>query len=247
MRAFIFDTGAGQSGLQSNPPDSLGFRVVGEGVVASIFGVTSSPILAAERLRLGPLTIDDPVFMTMDFAPFEAVFGEPIGGIIGYDVFRRTVVEVDLEETRLTIHDPTTYTLTEGTWRALRFQDNHPIVSATVEGIEGLFRLDLGAAGGPHGNLVLNSPAVERHGFLDSRETVEAQLGVQPVAMGRIASFDFAGVRFDDLDVAFGLTGEGLFHDVYTMGNIGVNVLRRFRILFDYGRARIALIPKPQP
>jgi hypothetical protein len=241
---FLFDTGAGHSGIHVEPDPAMKLEPVGEAIVSSILGVTTSPILQGKTLELGPLVQSEPRLITMDFAPFTPAFGEPIGGIIGYDVLRRAVVEVDLQESRMVLHDPSAYGLPAGDWQPLHFQDNHPVIPATVEGTPGLFRLDLGASGGPHGNIVFHGPAVERLALLDGRETQEVQLGNQRAAIGTVESVEIAGVSFGETAVAFSLEEHGLFGDPYTTGNLGVDLLRSFRIVFDYGSRRIALLPK---
>ncbi len=241
--AFIFDTGAGQSGVQMNPPWAE-LNEVGSGLVVSMFGIQRTPILQAKRLELGPLVLTDPVFMTMDFAPFQPYFGETIAGIIGYDVLRRSVVEIDLAASRMRIHDPRSFVLQDGKWLALRFQDNHPIVAGRVEGRPGLFRIDLGASGGAHGNVVFHSPAVRDLGLLDGRATESAQLGAMNVEIGTISSFELDGERFGPVPVVFGVDESGIFADRFTTGSIGADLLQEFTIVFDYGNARVALARK---
>lgn len=244
MSAFIFDTGAGQCGVQIDPPPALGLTQVGSAPVASILGLRETPIYRGATLRLGPLEVSQPLLVSMDFTPFEAYFGEPIGGIIGYDILRRAVIAIDIDDSSLHIHEPTTYVLPRGEWIPLRFQHSHPIVPAKVEGKPGLFRLDLGASGGAHGNVVFHGPAVRQHGFLEDRETQPGQLGTEAVALGQIRSFELAGTTFGTTDVAFSTQGTGLFADAYTTGNIGIEMLRGFIVVFDYSHERIALIPR---
>jgi hypothetical protein len=153
------------------------------------------------------------------------------------------VVEIDLADSTMRLHDPARFELESGSWQPVRFQDNHPIVPARFAGGDGLFRLDVGAAGGPHGNVVFHRPAVEALNLLPADAT-EGQLGGATVAVGTIDWFELAGVRFDTPEVAFGQDESGIFADPHTTGNIGVGFLREFRIVFDYSRERVALVPK---
>src|SRR5439155_1433536 len=66
----------------------------------------ASPVHRAKSLRLGPLTIADPFLVEMDLAPLAQAFGQPVAGIVGYDLFSRCVVELTLAEDRLELFDP---------------------------------------------------------------------------------------------------------------------------------------------
>lgn len=88
--------------------------------------------------------------------------------------------------------------------------------------------------------------AVERYHLLSNRETRENQGvgigGSVTSRTGKLASFELAGRRFDDLIVEFAPGSAGSFSDAYTAGNIGAGVLRMFRIIFDFGNKRVAFV-----
>jgi len=242
---FIFDTGAGNSGISTSSPSAESMEKIGTGIVASIFGTEENPIFQGRSLELGPIRLRTPKFFSMDLGPLTDVFAEPVGGIIGFDVLSRCVVELDLSEQRLTLHDPESFELKDGAWQELWLQDNHPIVKAEFDGHAGLFRLDVGAAGGPHGNVVFHEPTVRRLGLTDESSSETFQLGNQNVAQGTVQSLTLAGRTFEAMDVVFAVDKIGLFSDAHTAGNIGVGILQSFRIVLDYPHKRIALIEKP--
>jgi hypothetical protein len=246
LGSFVFDTGAGQAGLRTDYPEDLEPRRIGETMVLSIFGPATNPVLRTRHLAFGPLEVDDPLFVTMDLAPLEAYFGEPLGGFVGYGILRRAIVELDLQAPSLRVHDPARYDAPDDGWFPLHFQENHPMLEAEIEGRRGFVRLDLGASGGPHGNLVLHAPAVRSMKLLEGRDTEESTLGEQTVALGKLRSLEIGGKRFEDLDVVFGLGEEGLFHDDYAMANVGVGVLSHFRIVLDYANRRVRLTPREE-
>lgn len=118
------------------------------------------------------------------------------------------------------------------------------MIEADFEGHAGLLKMDLGAAGGPFANVTLHAPAVRSLGLLDGREVETMDLGTAKVAIGRLDWFEIGGHRFEEPEAMFALGGSGPFQDPTTLGNIGVNFLAPFRILFDYGRRRIALLER---
>lgn len=242
---FIFDSGAGNSTLSPAAAESLGLPVLGTTGTMSILGLAQAPVRRAATLELGPLTIAAPVFADFDMAPFEPAFGEPVTGVIGYDVMRRAIVELEVAAGRLAIHDPATFDASGLPWRTLFSSDRHPVVEASFESHAGLFKLDVGAAGGPHGNVTMHAPAVRRLGLLEGREIREGHGPAGQVGFGTARSFELAGYRFEDPEVMFAVgTADGPFQDRETLGNIGLRFMEPFRIVFDYAGGRVAFVAR---
>lgn len=240
---FIFDTGAGGStAIDESVIETLGLQRVGETKVMSILGPSLSPVHRAASIELGSVTIEKPVIITFDMSPFAQHFDVPVVGVIGYDLLSRCVAEIDLEGKRLTLHDPATFDRSDLPWQTLQLIDRHPVIAATFEGREGLFKMDVGAAPGPFGNVTFHAPAVARMQLLEGRETQSADVGFGTVNMGKVEWFELNGHRFENPDVVFANPGPGPFADQYTTGNIGVKFLAAFRIVFDYSRDRMALV-----
>jgi len=121
----------------------------------------------------------------------------------------------------------------------------HPAVTGKAAGVpEGPFRLDLGAAGGPAGNVIFHGYTVEKYHLLDGRQVARVQAGKLHLGVGEIAWFELAGHRFERPQVLFALDADGVLGEASTLGNIGVEFLRPFRIVFDYSRSRIAFIKR---
>jgi hypothetical protein len=179
--------------------------------------------------------------MELDLQFLNDAFGLPIGGICGRDLFARAAVEIDITNESVALHDPSRFRLEGASWQELFFSGRNPAVRARFEGDrEGLFKLDTGSGW----TVSFHAPAVERFKLLAGRETRETRSagvgGSHASRAGRIAWFELAGQRFDNVDVEFTGTREGAFSDVYTAGNIGAGVLREFRVVFDYGNRRVA-------
>jgi hypothetical protein len=237
---FVFDSGASSSVISSRAARRLDLRRLGTVPVVSVFGRQEQPAGRARSLALGPLTISAPFFVEMDTSPIEQAFGAEIGGILGYDVFSRAVVEVEAAVPAISLHDPDSYELRGGAWQPLTLHYQTPAVGAAFDGHEGLFRLDLGASGSPAGNVTFHAPAVEWLGLLSERDVERTAVGEQQVAFGRIGWFELAGRRFENPDAMFALGKGGVFDDPYLDGNVGLSFLAPFRVVFDYQRRRIA-------
>lgn len=241
---FIFDTGAGAMTLSPTTAKELGLPEIARTGIMSVVGAQEAAMRRADSLRLGSLEIDSPLFVDFDLGFVEAHMGEKIAGVIGYDVLRRAVVEVDVSQGRLALHDPKTYDGSQLPWQPLYMSEQHPVIEAAFEGHTGLFKLDLGAAGGPFGNVTIHAPAVERLKLIEGRTVTKRDLGTAKVAIGKLDWFELGGHRFEEPEATFALGGPGPFQDPTTLGNIGVSFLAPFRVIFDYGRQRVALVER---
>jgi hypothetical protein len=243
LGAFIFDSGAAVTVIAPEAAAKLGLPTVGRSPLPSMFGTAAANVYRAQSLGLGPVTISGVSLVEMDLAPLNAAFGRRVEGIVGYDLFSRCIVDLTLREDALTLHDPRANRLHGLPWRPLTLPMRHPAVLAKAAGVsEGSFRLDLGAAGGPAGNVTFHGSTVKAYRLLDGRQIARVQSGRLHLGLGEIPWFELAGHRFERPMAMFALDDEGVLGEVGTLGNIGVEFLRPFRVVFDYPRSRIALI-----
>lgn len=239
---FILDSGAGAMCMNQETAEELGLEGFGEVVAVGAGGRTTASFAQGTSFQLGPLTMRDPVYVLLDLAFLSGIFGRDIGGVCGYDVFARAVVEIDAADDSVWIHDPRTFEL-DGTWQELFLDDRVPLVEAAFEGHRGLFKLDTGS----DSNVIFHAPAVERLGLLEGR-AVKASVsgGVGGLAQGKrgeIAWFELGGHRYEKPKVEFSQAELGALTDEYSLGNLGQGFLRDFRLVFDYPDKRIALVP----
>lgn len=244
---FVFDSGAGESVIAPATAARLGWSAVGHAQLMSIFGHELAAVRRGTRIEVGRLRIEQPTFVEMNLDFFTAFVGHPVDGIIGYDVLARARVEVDLAGDRLSVRDPAEVEHEPEqepvVWRPLLLHRHHPVFPARFEGDhEGLFRLDLGAGGGPFANVMMHAPAVSALGLLENRSVEKKEQYTLHYASGHLEWFELAGHRFEHPEVAFSMDTIGPGADPYVMGNIGLAFLLPFRILFDYPHRRLALV-----
>lgn len=240
---FVLDTGAGGAMLvDPKIAGRIGGEVVGSTLIAGVFGTVRAPVRRGAPLTIGPLTLERPYFVEMDLSFMNPLFPEGISGIIGWDLFSRCVAQIELGKDRVSLHARSRYALGEGQkWQRLQVHVRHPVVPAKYEGgRSGLFRLDLGAAGGAFGNVTFHAPTVVSERLLSGRELLPGNVGRTPVFFGRIATFGLLARRFANVNAVFAQAKHGAFSDPYTAGNIGVNVLSYFRLVLDVGGRRVS-------
>ncbi|MBL8863459.1 MAG: retropepsin-like domain-containing protein [Planctomycetes bacterium] len=243
---FIFDTGAGTNCISNEVTAELGTEPFGEIAARGVGGTVAARFWRAGELRLGPVTVEAPVFMGLDLAFLEPHFGVRVGGILGYELLARCVAEVDMQAGAIALHDPERYRLpADAGWEELLLYGRHPCVRAGFEGHAGVFRVDTGAAGD---TVTFHYQVVADLGLADGRETRGGHAGgvggFVGTKVGSLASFRLGGRDLGAIEASFALEDQGAFADDYTAGNIGGKLLEPFRLVFDYPGGRVAFLPR---
>ncbi len=239
---FTVDTGAGRNVIDSKCAEQLAMNIVGASSAIGVGGTVQVDYRQGESLVAGPLEINDPIYYEIDFGESGI---DNRAGILGYDFFRRCLVELDLEENLFTIHEPGFWDELDVPWQEFMFHDHIPAVFCTLEGgLQGLFTIDTGS----DTNVALHKKFVDDHNLLDGRDVQEVHLGgvggLIPCFYGPLEWFELAGHRFENPKVVFAGGDQGVFTDRVTAGIVGRGFLSVFRLLIDYPGQRIAFIEK---
>jgi hypothetical protein len=250
---FVFDTGAAAMVITPKSAEKAGLAVNGGIEAAGTGGNVQRPTRRGGAFVLGPLTLTDCTWLDLPEldGPFATLaFGGPVGGIVGRDVLMSGLVELDWVGKRVVLHgnDPAALKapqLPAGVgWQKLEFVNDLPTVRCTFEGVDGLFMLDTGHDGG----VQFEGTSVQKHKLLDGRNTTGGGIagvgGARKSVKGTLKSFTLAGVDHADVPAAFATQPRP--GEPERAGLIGMELLRRYRILIDAPNARIALIPLPK-
>lgn len=244
---FIFDSGAGAMCIDPDAARALGHESFGQVTAVGVAGKTEAGFFRTESFTLGPLTLESPIFVSLELDFVGAALGEKIAGIVGYELFARSIVEFQAGETPiLALHSPDGYALAaDCSWQPLIIDGTVPCSRARFEGErDGLFRLDTGA----DGSVSFHSPAVEKWQLLENRETGTSFAGgvggVKPIKTGELEWFELGGRRFEAVPAQFYTEKVGAFADQDLDGNVGLGLLGQFRLVFDYGGGRVAFAPR---
>jgi hypothetical protein len=242
---FIFDSGAGLMTIDKKAAAQLDLPVVGSVRATGVGGSTEASFRQDETFRLGPLTLEKNLYVELDLGTLSKIMGQPIAGIVGYQVFQAAVVEIECAGPEVALHDPATYRRDGDVWEELVLYSNHPCCHAVFEGDRrGLFRLDTGATN----TVSFHAPAVDSLKLLDGRKTgLGLEGGVGGLAAyrgGTLEWFELGGHRFEKPRVTFSRVKKGAFTDTATLGNIGQAFLEPFRVVFWYQQKKIAFLPR---
>jgi hypothetical protein len=241
---FIFDTGAGANVISTHVVELLDAATFGETTARGVGGEIPAAFLRAGELRVGPVTIANPLFVTMDLEFLSGPLGEEIGGVLGYGLLARCVAEYDFSEAGIRLFEPSAYELRGADWGDVFLYHRNPHVRATLEGHEGLFLIDTGNAGT---GLIVYRDTVERYGMLEGRETRGGMSGgvggAVPVRIGVVESLELAGRTYEAVEATFATEARGgVMGNPYVDGNLGGGLLKSMTMVLDYARKRIAFV-----
>lgn len=182
----------------------------------------------------------------------EAQAGRPLDGLVGRDLFTRYVVEIDYLGNKISLYDPQTYTYSgAGESIPLTLRDGHFFVPAKIE-MPGRPRLDgqfLVDTGGGLVTAVLTTPFAHSNSLpAPTQKTIlDRSLsglgGETRLLVSRATSFTLGNLSVREPVIYVSQdTGGALASSEYD-GLIGGEILRRFKVIFDYARGRLILEP----
>ena len=243
---FLLDTGgvnllaaAAAQRLRLASVGALEARGPGEKSVGSGFA-------RVERLAIGGMVaLERQLLRVLDMPGFDDVEGVQVDGVLGVELFKRLVVQVDYAARALLLADPSSFVAPPAAASLpITFFGHFPGVAAEIDGIAGQFWLDTGNRGG----VVLLVPFVEEHGL--ARRYAASPLttigwGVGGRAQGRLArggrlALGNAVVQGPVLRLP--ADNGGALAIRHVAGNIGGEILRRFVVTFDYARRVVHLV-----
>jgi aspartyl protease len=167
-------------------------------------------------------------------------------GILGSGFYRRFVLEFDHRAKSLTIRDPTGFQYSgAGEIVPLRFPETTPVIRASIlfsnePPIEAEFAVDTGCDGG----LCLGHDFVERH-KLEERSLRSGSSRRNGVGGGtrtqvaRLPKLQIGRTVIEKPTANFFEQGSPV--DPPLAGHIGMEILRQFRVIFDYTRKQMVL------
>ncbi len=238
---FILDSGAGISVLDQNYKMSLGLKSKGAIDLVGVGGQTTSDIIEVGKLSIGSLNIANYPMTELDLSFLKPWFKVPVKGILGYGIFARAVVILDFLNGGISITDD--YENSEKTVEWLPISvDRVPSIFGRFEGHKGWFMIDIGNPD----NLTLHFDAVKSLDLLDDRQTrhfpLSAVGGTTQSQRGLGKRLDIGHLSFKNFEANFVTEKKGAYANRNYLGTIGLNFLRRYKVIFDYRNQRMAIL-----
>lgn len=243
---FKLDTGFGVTTIHPDLVESLGLKRAGNLTITGIAGKESATWLSGAHFDFGEATYA-PRRVAMIPSDTRRQRREH-NGILGAGFFRRFVVAIDPVERTMTLHNPDQFRYTgSGEIIPLQFRRDTPTVEATInlpggEALPARYEIDSGCDGG----LCLGHAFVQTNRLdeLSGRNRASSRTGVGgsvATQEGRLPQFQLGGQRLTDVAASFFRAGSPVDADL--AGHIGLDVLRQFKVIFDYSRRQMILEP----
>jgi hypothetical protein len=248
--SFCLDTGAPTViDLQRARQMGLGLEsgFIASGVGASRFRIY---MVHGVSLSVGGISLQNLSLESFGLKEFEPAIDRTWDGILGREIFGKYVVEIDYNSRQVRFFKPAGYSYGgAGQGIAVSIEDGYPYVSATVklpgrESVSGRFLIDTGA----NGAMTLYSGFSQSHDLLNAAPktltiTGKSLGGATSSIVGRAEAVEIGSYRFEKPIVEFSKDASGALADSRYAGLIGVDLLSRFKVIFDYSRTKLILEP----
>jgi hypothetical protein len=192
---------------------------------------------------------------TLGFSIYD---GHAIDGMLGYDFISRFVMEIDYAAKTISLYETKSYRYSGSgdIIPLIMLEDDSggkvPLVRATIaepgrDPIEGKFIADTGV----RGDLSYNIPFAEKNMMFQSTKTIQVFFGGGAMVkegrwlLGRVQSLLLGRFEIDNPMAALpqDTNTKGVLASPEFDGVIGAEVLRRFKVIFEYSRERMILEP----
>jgi hypothetical protein len=246
------DTGSGVSVVSQRTASKLGLKTTGTVIINDVTLDTIDNVIVA----LGGATYSSRRVLVdrMDW------LNEPfMDGRLGCELLRNFVVEIDYQARRLRLRDPKEYKPPGAgdqllmRFDAMRFDPGIPSVNATIlaekgSSLDGMLSISTGLSRG----LYLEHDFSKRHNLLAAAGLTESGRGAGISGTSLLRSGHLHGLHLGHYVIGNPTTifWDERRHPRGIAGAIGGDVLRRFRIVFDYGRKQVSFEPNgesPKP
>jgi predicted aspartyl protease len=238
---FLFDTGASVTAIGADVADRLGLASRGRSWVTTSDGGTGACHRVGRRFQLGPVVVREPVMLELDLRELRHALGAPLAGVVGYDLFARSLVELRDAGRSLAVRSPDATSAGDVRWVPLRFEERCPMLPCATEQGEGLFALDTGSAS----PVTLYTAAVSAWGLVSARARPGSLLrgasGTRAIAMRTLPWFSVGGERFEKVRAALWTSRDDIGGTPGRLGTVGWPLLRGLDLVFDYQQSRVGV------
>lgn len=240
----VFDTGAGANLASEEVAEALGLKISGTQHVSGASGPVSIKSSANNELWLSDdLTMSNETFLVMNLDHL-GDYDYPLDAVIGGNVLRRYVVELNFDDGTLSIYAMKDYKAPNGYQQqsislapyGIPIIEGDFIVSDS-ETLTGLYLVDTGAALA----LRMNTPLVKENELIEKitpnyAYTSAALSNTSTDYIGKVNSFSIIGETFNAVPIRLATVTSGVSSWDTVDGIMGLEILKRFNLIFDYSK-----------
>jgi hypothetical protein len=248
--ALVLDTGMPVGGIilfKNEKSEKLNLNYSGQAYVGGVGGnPVQADIAAGAEVEIGDLQLASQRVIVMPMNQ-NVITSLKSDGIIGYALFGRYVLQIDFKNSLIYLWNSVDEITGDiGQQFDLELRQNYPFIKCSAEITKGRefpldMVIDLGA-----GHAISIDLKSNKH-FTLPGNALKCKIGTGAVGelfghIGRVSKFSIGNYSFSDVIASFsdGPVAKGFLN---CNGNLGIDILRRFSVTFDYGNSKIYLKP----
>ena len=200
----------------------------------------------ADQLRIGTFELDQPLFYVIDLGPMMGVEGMEFDGLVGFEVFKRAIVQIDYPARRLRLY-PEGSAPASGHILPFVLDERIPVIEGQLDGLPLRISIDTGSRAA----LTVHSPFARRQRLEQQKALAAPAINGWGVGGGltsqafRIDRLQLGAIAIDGVTADMYLGDKGAFANDETDANLGSGLLKAFVATFDYARQTLTLAPGP--
>lgn len=249
---FLFDSGAGATTLSQDAATELGIKAnKNTADIKTASGSAQLKTIDTSIIDIGTIHMIIPGAVLSDLKGLSHVLNMPMDGIIGYDFLKNYQVAVDLDNNQMSVY-------TFGTLTAKKGQQILPInvttntpripVNLNVKGISyaGTLLFDTGSSSSISANYFMNTYMLGLSGKLEhvkNSASMDLSGQVTKSQVGLIDAITVAGLNIQHPSVTLELPTSQPPYGFEKHGLIGMSLISRFNLIFNYSLGYISLTP----
>jgi predicted aspartyl protease len=247
---MMLDTGADPSIVELGIAKSAGLKIAASGQQGSGGGTshnlsyeTSLPVV-----RLGGLTATKVDALAMDLSKLSSTLGRPIGGVLGYSLFKRRIVQIDYPNRKVRFYKiaPSCAGVSHShppncTKLSFRYNDDILATGVTVDGKPVTTNVDTGS----NSSFQLSPAAVDKLGLSEdlARAHTSSSVGFNGTLNnheGTVRNVAVGKISVNNPSVIFFGKGMGMDEESWDL-RIGSAFLKDYAVTLDFRHGKITL------
>ncbi|MEM6719763.1 MAG: aspartyl protease family protein [Bacteroidota bacterium] len=249
---FVFDTGASTAVLDEKVAERIGVKANYQQPATGASGTEMYNIALSQKFHIGNITLSDAHTVLVDLERIAKRGNLPIHGIIGADIMKEFVTQIDYDQNVLRLYKNADDIQEKAGYTAI----NANLDYATIPEIDLEFTLENGQKfkgnflfdSGANITFLLNTPFAKEKKIEDQLTKIienkaEGLTASTSFKIGKAASAKLVDFTFGEMPMEVSNSTSGVMADGGYAGILGIKIISRFNCILDYKNEKIYLQP----